>query len=183
MVFDLVFSCNGNVDVFKKEFNIDRIIIDILSKYEKDYDYILLDCPAGIDNKTLSLSAYCDSRFVIITPDKSSITDAYATIKILNKIYGVRENHLLFNKINSNDQYLRLVKSLLEVTDRFLSIRTNILGKISRWDKKINLFDQNLEKKSIHRINNEFINIIKRMDVKHERGFSPFSPAVESIKV
>ena len=93
--FHLLPACNGSDEVFESKINFDEIIIDIIASHEHEYDYILLDCPAGLSREALTLNAYCDHRWVVVTPDKSSITDSYSLIKLLNSRFGVKENHLL----------------------------------------------------------------------------------------
>lgn len=142
--FHLLAGCNGNIDLFNKALEIDRVIIDILVNHEREYDFIILDCPAGITKETLTLNAYSDYRFVVVTPDKSSITDSYSLIKILNKEFGVTENHLLINKISSDNQYQRMVKTLSETVETFLKCRLHILGGIKREELPVDQFDSSL---------------------------------------
>ncbi len=158
----LLAGCNGNIDMFNKSLEIDRIIIDILVNHEKDYDYIILDCPAGITKETLTLNAYSDYRFVVVTPDKSSVTDSYSLIKILNKEFGVNENHLLINKISSEPQYQRMIKTLSETVETFLKCRLHILGGVEKVESPVDHFDTvflNQENNSLHK---NFVNIVKR---------------------
>lgn len=158
----LLAGCNGSIDMFNKSLEIDRVIIDILVNHEKDYDYIILDCPAGITKETLTLNAYSDYRFVVVTPDKSSVTDSYSLIKILNKEFGVNENHLLINKISSEPQYQRMIKTLSETVETFLKCRLHILGGVS----KENLPDDHFDTVLLHEENNSlhknFVNIVNR---------------------
>jgi flagellar biosynthesis protein FlhG len=158
----LLSGCNGSIDLFKKSLEIDRIIIDILVNHEKDYDYIILDCPAGITKETLTLNAYSDYRFVIVTPDKSSVTDSYSLIKILNKEFGVNDNHLIVNKISSEPQYQRMVKTLSETVETFLKCRLHILGKIDKEESPVDHFDSlllNVENSSLHK---NFTKLVKK---------------------
>jgi flagellar biosynthesis protein FlhG len=158
----LLSGCNGNIDLFNKNLEIDRIIIDILVNHEKDYDYILLDCPAGISKETLTLNAYSDYRFVVVTPDKSSVTDSYSLIKILNKEFGVNENHLIVNKVSSEPQYQRMVKTLSETVESFLNCRLHILGGITNVEAPVDQFDSLLlqgENSSLHK---NFMKIVKK---------------------
>ena len=83
--FHLLSACNGNTDLFDKEMEFDDFIIDIISRHKHKYKYILLDCSADILKTTLNLNAYSDDRFIVVVPDKSSITDSYSLIKILAK--------------------------------------------------------------------------------------------------
>lgn len=158
----LLAGCNGSIDLFKKSLEIDRVIIDILVNHEKEYDYIILDCPAGITKETLTLNAYSDYRFVVVTPDKSSVTDSYSLIKILNKEFGVNDNHLLINKISSEPQYQRMIKTLSETVETFLKCRLHILGGVEKVESPVDHFDTvflNQENNSLHK---NFVNIVKR---------------------
>lgn len=168
----LLSGCNGNIDLFNKSLEIDRIIIDILVNHEKDYDYIILDCPAGITKETLTLNAYSDYRFVVITPDKSSVTDSYSLIKILNKEFGVNDNHLLVNKVSSETQYQRMVKTLSETVETFLNSRLHILGGIDKVEAPVDQFDSlllNGENSSLHK---NFTKLIKKFteEIEGNRG-------------
>ena len=158
----LLAGCNGNLDLFNRTLEIDRIIIDILVNHEKDYDYIILDCPAGITKETLTLNAYSDHRIVVVTPDKSSVTDSYSLIKILNKEFGVNDNHLLINKMSSEPQYQRMIKTLSETVETFLKCRLHILGGIRKEETPDDHFDTillNQENNSLHK---NFVNIVKK---------------------
>jgi len=167
----LLAGCNGSIDLFKKSLEIDRVIIDILVNHEKDYDYIILDCPAGITKETLTLNAYSDYRFVVVTPDKSSVTDSYSLIKILNKEFGVNDNHLLINKTSSEPQYQRMIKTLSETVETFLKCRLHILGGVEKVESPVDYFDTvflNQENNSLHK---NFVNIVKRFTEEIESGF------------
>lgn len=158
----LLSGCNGSIDLFNKNLEVDRIIIDILVNHERDYDYIILDCPAGITKETLTLNAYSDYRFVVVTPDKSSVTDSYSLIKILNKEFGVNDNHLLINKMSSEPQYQRMVKTLSETVETFLKCRLHILGGIKNEEVPVDQFDTlllNQENSSLHK---NFMKIVKK---------------------
>ncbi len=158
----LLSGCNGSIDLFNKNLEVDRIIIDILVNHERDYDYIILDCPAGITKETLTLNAYSDYLFVIVTPDKSSVTDSYSLIKILNKEFGVNDNHLLINKMSSEPQYQRMVKTLSETVETFLKCRLHILGGIKNEDAPVDQFDTLLLKQENSSLHKNFVKIVKK---------------------
>jgi flagellar biosynthesis protein FlhG len=152
--FHLLSGCNGNSDLFDKSFEHDRFIIDIISEHGHEYDYILLDCPAGIGKETVNLAAYADHRFMIVNPDRSSITDTYALIKILKQKYSVSENHLVVNRVSSQPQYLRVVKSLMDTVSTFLEGQIRVLGPVKFVNTPVDEFDKGLsgaEKNSLHK--------------------------------
>ena len=158
----LLAACNGSIDMFNRSLEVDRLIIDILVNHEKDYDYIILDCPAGITKETLTLNAYSDYRFVVVTPDKSSVTDSYSLIKILNKEFGVNDNHLLINKTSSEPQYQRMIKTLSETVETFLKCRLHILGGIKKEDVAEDRFDTVLLQQENNSLHKNFVNIINK---------------------
>lgn len=178
----LLSGCNGSIDLFNKSLEVDRIIIDILVNHERDYDYIILDCPAGITKETLTLNAYSDFRFVVVTPDKSSVTDSYSLIKILNKEFGVNDNHLLINKISSEPQYQRMVKTLSETVETFLKCRLHILGGIKNEEVPVDQFDSCLlhqENSSLHK---NFVKIVRKFteEIEGRAAADDYAPFANS---
>ncbi len=154
--FHLIPGCNGNQKIYEdhkaEPDYIERLILGIISKTEYEYDFILLDTPAGIKKEIMELCAYCDHRVFVVTPDRSSITDSYSLIKILKNNYGIGHNCLLLNRIRDQKQFNRLVKCLTDTVDQFLSGTLSVLGKVSEVDCATEKFDQhflNWEKSSI----------------------------------
>lgn len=140
--FHLLSACNGSIDLFDISIRLEEIIIDIINSHGHDYDYVLLDCPAGLSRDSLTLNAYCDKRIFVVTPDKSSVTDSYSLIKVLNKKFGVNENHILINKVHNRSQFDRIVKTLSETIENYLGCRTKILGGIKRINMIPSQFDR-----------------------------------------
>lgn len=140
--FHLLSACNGSIDLFDADLKLEEIIIDIINEHEREYDFVLLDCPAGLLRESLTLNAYCDMRVVVVTPDKSSITDSYSLIKVLSQKFGIKENHLLVNKYQNDSQFERVVKTLSETVENFLGCRTRILGGVKRFNIDHNKFDK-----------------------------------------
>ncbi len=142
----LLSGCNGSTDIFDSSFEHDRFIIDVISEHKHAYDYVILDCPAGLNKETVNLAAYADSRFMIVNPDKSSLTDTYALVKILSQKYQINTNHLIVNRVSSNPQYQRVVKSLHDTISSFLNGRLKVLGAVKALDLPIDEFDHNFNK-------------------------------------
>ena len=70
----------------------------LTSELKEDFDYILLDCPAGIEQGFQNAIAGADYAIVVTTPEVSAIRDADRIIGLLEK-NGLRNNHLLINRI------------------------------------------------------------------------------------
>ena len=68
---------------------------------------------------------------VVCTPEPTSITDAYALIKVLRKQYGVKRFDLIVNNATSKVEGDRVAKQLTLVCERFLGdVALEILGSI-----------------------------------------------------
>ena len=160
--FHLLSACNGSLDLFKTQLDWQKLIVEIIDSKKKSYDFIFLDCPAGLNRSTLSLSSYCDHRFVIVTPDQSSMTDSYSLIKILNRQYKIKKNHLILNKVSRKDQYFKVTKTLSGLVKDFLSSKLSILGGIPFFSGPVDQFDRELIKSSPSTLHHQFFHIGKK---------------------
>lgn len=180
--FHLLSGCNGNLELFENGLELERLVMDIISEHQSEYDYILLDSPAGIGKDNLALNAYCDERIVVVTPDKSSITDSYSLMKILSAKYGINENSLLVNKVSSEVQYKRMVKILSETVVNYLNGRLNVLGAVQKVDEAVDQFDGLLLRGEKSALEKQFLKIsnkiseesviekMSHMDTRHLAG-------------
>ncbi len=139
--FHLLPACNGSIEIFESKLNFEEVIIDIITSHEHEYDYIILDCPAGLSASILTLNAHCDHRFVVVTPDKSSITDSYSLIKMLSNRFNVLQNHLIVNMYQHDKQYQKVVMTLTETIENYIGVRTVVLGGIPKLDVSAEGFD------------------------------------------
>ncbi|WP_010099000.1 septum site-determining protein MinD [Ornithinibacillus scapharcae] len=58
---------------------------EIISELKTEYDYIIIDCPAGIEQGYQNAVAGADKAIVVTTPEKSSVRDADRIIGLLEK--------------------------------------------------------------------------------------------------
>ena len=70
----------------------------LTSELKEEFDYILLDCPAGIEQGFQNAIAGADRAIVVTTPEVSAIRDADRIIGLLER-NQLRDNHLLINRI------------------------------------------------------------------------------------
>jgi flagellar biosynthesis protein FlhG len=71
-----------------------------LRSLETRYDFILFDAGAGIGDVVLHFANIADKILIVVTPEPTSVMDAYATIKILNQTYHKNEFFLVVNQAN-----------------------------------------------------------------------------------
>lgn len=139
--FHLLPACNGSIEVFESKLQFEEIIIEIIQAHEHEYDYVVLDCQAGLSYSALTLTAYCDHRFVVVTPDKSSITDSYSLIKVLASRFGVSSNHLIVNMYQNEKQLQRVASTLTSTIGNYIGSATIALGGIPKLDVSAEGFD------------------------------------------
>ena len=70
----------------------------LTAELKEEFDYVLLDCPAGIEQGFQNAIAGADRAIVVTTPEVSAIRDADRIIGLLEKNM-LRDNHLLINRI------------------------------------------------------------------------------------
>ncbi len=100
------------------------------SELEGESDVMVVDTAAGIASNAMQ---FCDAShevIVVVCNDPASVTDAYATIKVLNMRTGRSRFRVLVNQANSRAEAFALYAKLLEVTDRFLDCALDFAGHI-----------------------------------------------------
>jgi flagellar biosynthesis protein FlhG len=95
-----------------------------------DFDYVMIDTAAGIGSSVLWYNRFSDHNMFILSPDPTSMTDAYALIKLLARDHGVRRFNLVLNLAREAGQARRTVETLQGVTRRFLNLKIAHLGTI-----------------------------------------------------
>ncbi len=109
-------------------------VIQAFSELSFPVDTLIVDTSAGIEPSVLAFSSACQDVIVVICDEPTSITDAYALIKVLNKECGVRDFQVIANMVDSNSQGVQLYDKITRVTDRFLEVNLGYLGAIPRDD-------------------------------------------------
>jgi flagellar biosynthesis protein FlhG len=101
----------------------------------KDFDIVLIDTAAGISSNVLFFNINADEIMVVVTPEPTSITDAYALMKVLSVKYGTDHFKLVVNAATSQHEADDVFRQLSMVADRFLNIRIEYYGRIGLDEK------------------------------------------------
>jgi len=95
-------------------------------------DTLIVDTGAGIDLNVRAFSSACQTVVVVLCDEPTSITDAYALIKVLNTQCGIKKFELLANMVDGESQGRALYGKVCRVADRFLDVHLGYLGAIPR---------------------------------------------------
>ena len=108
--------------------------LDIL---DEKFDFLLIDTAAGISSNVMTFNQMAQEVIVILSPDPTSFTDAYATIKVLALNYGVQEFKIITNIAKNASEGKELFQKLEKICRRFLRVPIHHLGSLSADPKLI----------------------------------------------
>ncbi len=103
------------LDDFQKMF-----LLTELEHYTEDFDMILIDTGAGISVNVLFFNLAAQERILVANTQPTSITDAYALIKVLVTRHDLKRFKLLVNATTRPKEAEMVYRTLLAVTERFL---------------------------------------------------------------
>lgn len=100
------------------------------SELETQTDIMVVDTAAGIAANSLQFCDASQEVLVVVCNDPASITDAYATIKVLNQRTRRSRFRILINMVHSEAEAWELFHRLLSTTERFLDVSLDLAGTI-----------------------------------------------------
>lgn len=107
-----------------------------INGFGQEYDLILIDTAAGISPNVLHFNAMAERLLVVVTPEPTSITDAYAMIKLMFIHYRRRDFCILVNGARSIQEATETFGGLNGVVERFLRFSLTDLGWVP-WDSAV----------------------------------------------
>ncbi|NQU59728.1 MAG: MinD/ParA family protein [Rhodospirillales bacterium] len=113
-----------------------KMLGDDLKIIAQGYDNVLIDLGAGVERTVQQLANSAGQVIVVVTDEPTSLTDAYAFIKVTNmEIPGINIQ-VVANIVNSTREGERTYNTLLKACEGFLKISPPLLGVIRR-DAKV----------------------------------------------
>lgn len=113
-------------------------LIYAFNEVADDIDVLIIDTAAGISDSVISFVRAAQEVLVVVCDEPTSITDAYALIKLLNRDYQMTRFRVLANMVASDAEGRNMFSKLLTVTDRFLDVTLQYVGSIP--------YDENVRK-------------------------------------
>lgn len=114
----------ANLDVKQREY-----FIKSIAELNAD-DYMIIDTGAGISQNVLSFLVASDEVIVITTPEPTSITDAYGTIKAIAANDPDKTVKLLVNRAQTVTEAKKVAQRVINIAGQFLNIKVDNLGFI-----------------------------------------------------
>ncbi|WP_028274139.1 septum site-determining protein MinD [Atopococcus tabaci] len=108
-------------------------MIELVTQLKEEFDYVIIDCPAGIEQGFKNSTAAADEAILITTPEISAIRDADRIIGLIEKM-DVDGPRLVINRIRKKMMQEGEVMDIDEIT-RHLSV--DLLGIIFEDDQVV----------------------------------------------
>ncbi|HOQ06597.1 MAG TPA: MinD/ParA family protein [Clostridiales bacterium] len=108
--------------------------IENISMLDRLADIIIIDTGAGISDSVMSCIMAADEILLVTTPEPTSITDAYALIKMVSGRDRSKKINLVVNRADSSSEAIDVQNKLVLVADRFLGLRLDPTGYIMNDD-------------------------------------------------
>lgn len=103
-------------------------LIQELNSLTNQYDYMIFDMGAGMSESVLKFLKAVDEMIVVTTPEPTSITDAYAAIKLAASYSVSAPVRLIINKTLSDKEGNETYERFNRAVQQFLNISISLLG-------------------------------------------------------
>tara|TARA_B100000029_G_scaffold297281_1_gene290483 strand:- start:2399 stop:3292 length:894 start_codon:yes stop_codon:yes gene_type:complete len=118
---DFLPATSGVMDLIDGEDNLIQSIAQAFSKFQNDYDLILIDTGAGVSKSTLSFVLGAEKIIVVVTSDPASISDAYAMIKIIKQFNADIPVMMVANRVRNDEMGESLFYKMNLIVNKFLN--------------------------------------------------------------
>lgn len=105
-----------------------------LVELDQSADIIIIDTGAGIADNVLEFVTASSEVLLVATPEPTSITDAYALLKTLNRRAGFSKERtsirMISNRVRNESEGKNLYEKMNLVVDKFLNLQPEFMGMI-----------------------------------------------------
>ncbi len=105
-------------------------LLEELDLLDQDIDFMLIDTGAGIAGNVLYFNMVAKEIIVVVSTEPTSLTDAYALIKVLNQGCRTKRFMVLVNMARDSSEAREVYLRLNNATNHFLGLPIEYLGHI-----------------------------------------------------
>ncbi len=133
--FDIIAGRSGSGGLANVPASRLQILGEDLTLLSSGYDLVIIDLGAGVERTVRQLTNNVNTCLVIATDEPTSLTDAYAFIKLTHMGRPGADIRIVVNMANSTREGERTYNTLLKACEGFLKISPALMGVIRRDDK------------------------------------------------
>ena len=119
--FDALLAGSGMVEYSRLTPEVRNQFLSVIQALTPKYDVVLLDTGAGISDVVLFSISLASEVLVVATPEPTSLTDAYAAIKVLAMQQKRQHVRMVINQAARAGDGRAITSQLQQVLDRFVS--------------------------------------------------------------
>jgi len=145
---EIIVQGPGNIKIFPASSGIQELSelndeqkIHLLSEFgslKDEIDFMFIDTGAGISSNVMYFNMAAREKTVIVTPEPTSITDAYAIMKVMSKKYSINRFKLVANQVKDEAEAEELYANLNSVAERFLDVTIDFTGYVCKDNNIVN---------------------------------------------
>ncbi|HVT34689.1 MAG TPA: MinD/ParA family protein [Nevskiaceae bacterium] len=105
-------------------------LVQAFSELQRPLDTLVVDTAAGIADSVITFTQASQEVIVVLCNDPSSMTDAYALVKVLSREHGIDRVHVLSNMVHNATEAREMFDSLRRVAERFLDVTLDYMGSV-----------------------------------------------------
>lgn len=110
----------------------EAFLTSTFDKLVSQFDYVVIDTAAGIGESVLWFNSWTDANIVVLSPDPTSMTDAYALMKVLNSRHQKNLFFLIVNGVESKKEGTLVFQNINQVVVNYLKTKSIYLGCIPK---------------------------------------------------
>lgn len=133
--FDIVVGRSGSGALSAVDPAVLERVLAALRQEAERYDLILLDLGAGLERPVRRMSAWADTMLVVATEEPTSLTDAYAVLKLHHADKPKGDARIVVNQVSSRQAGERTFATLERACQTFLGRSPTLAGVIRRDDR------------------------------------------------
>ncbi len=134
--FDILPAASGVPELTDMNNEMRDLLIKRINPALANYNFIIMDLGAGIHNTVQSFAAMAAIRIIVLTPEPTALTDAYALIKVLSQDLNVKDFLVVVNDVVNKKEEEMTFKRLEMACQKFFNVNPVLLGSV-RHDPKI----------------------------------------------
>ena len=119
--FSVLLAGSGMVEYSRLTPHVREQLQAVIEEVAPRFDRVLLDTGAGISDVVLYTVSLAQDALIVATPEPASMTDAYATIKVLATTQGRRRVQLVVNQAVKPLDGRNVRNQLQQVVDRYVN--------------------------------------------------------------
>ena len=133
--FDIIAGCSGSGALAALDaMRLERMLLDVRA-LSAGYDVMLLDLGAGVEHAVRRVAAWADTLLVLVTDEPTSLTDAYAVLKLHAADRAAGDARAVVNMAATHAAGERTFATLERACNSFLGRAPRLAGIVRRDDR------------------------------------------------